>query len=146
MLRARRLTVSCAESLTGGELAAQLSAPPGSSEVFLGGVVAYATEVKRQVLGVTAEQVVSAACAEQLASGVRDLLGSDWSLATTGVAGPTEQEGRPVGTVFVGVAGPDGASAHLLHLDGDRAQVRAATCRAAVHLLAQALRQQGGER
>lgn len=146
MLRVRRLTVSCAESLTGGELAALLSGAPGSSEVFLGGVVAYATEVKRQVLGVTAEQVVSAACAEQLAAGVRDVLGSDWSLATTGVAGPGEQEGRPVGTVFVGVAGPAGVSAHALHLEGDREQVRAQTCRAAVRLLAEALREAGEER
>lgn len=138
--------MSCAESLTGGELAALLSGAPGSSEVFVGGVVAYATEVKRRLLGVTAEHVVSAACAEQLAAGVRDLLGADWSLATTGVAGPAEQEGQPVGTVFVGLAGPAGVSAHRLRLSGDRAQVRAETCRAAVSLLAEALRAEGAER
>lgn len=137
--------MSCAESLTGGELAALLSGAPGSSEVFLGGVVAYATEVKRQVLGVSVEQVVSAPCAEQLATGVRALLGADWALATTGVAGPAEQEGQPVGTVFVGVAGPTGVRAHQLHLSGERAQVRAETCRAAVRLLAEALRQEGDE-
>src|SRR5680860_470918 len=72
--------VGCAESLTGGELAALSSATPGASATFVGGVVSYATEVKRQLLGVTAEQVVSAECATEMATGVRTLLGLDLSL------------------------------------------------------------------
>lgn len=128
-------SVGCAESLTGGELAALLSATPGASATFVGGVVSYATEVKRKVLGVTSENVVSAECAEQMASGVRDLLGVDWALSTTGVAGPDGQEGQAVGTVYVGVAGRQGVRAVRLALEGDRAAIRAATCTAALDLL-----------
>jgi nicotinamide-nucleotide amidase len=130
-LRERRETVGCAESLTGGELAGLLSSTPGASATFVGGVVAYATGVKRTLLGVTAEQVVSAECAAQMAAGVRDLLGVDWALSTTGVAGPDLQEGLPPGTVYVGLAGPDGARSTLLALGGDRAAIRTATCLAA---------------
>ena len=128
-------TVGCAESLTGGELAALLSAPPGASATFVGAVVSYATSVKRAVLRVTAEHVVSARCAEQMATGVRTLLDTDWALATTGVAGPDPQEGQPPGTVYVAVAGPRGASSTRLALQGDRGAVRRATCLAAARLL-----------
>ncbi|MCW2808216.1 MAG: CinA family protein [Marmoricola sp.] len=128
-------TVGCAESLTGGELAALLSGTPGASATFVGGVVSYATEVKRHVLGVTAERVVTAECAEQMASGVRTLTGVDWALSTTGVAGPDEQEGQRVGTVYVGLAGPRGVKAVRLRLDGDRAAIRRSTCTAALELL-----------
>jgi PncC family amidohydrolase len=127
--------VGCAESLTGGELAARLSGTPGASETFTGGVVSYATEVKRDLLGVTSERVVSADCAEQMATGVRRLLGVDWALSTTGVAGPDQQEGQPVGTVFVGIAGPPGVRSVQLALDGSRAEIRRAACVAAVQLL-----------
>jgi nicotinamide-nucleotide amidase len=113
------VTLATAESLTGGALADLVSASPGASESYLGGVVSYATSVKTALLGVSADTidahgVVSAACAEEMAVGVKELLGADWALSTTGVAGPTEQEGKPVGTVFVGLAGPDGATAHEL--------------------------------
>jgi nicotinamide-nucleotide amidase len=133
-------SLATAESLTGGALGDLVSASPGASKTYVGGVVSYATSVKVDVLGVdpaTVEEhgVVSARCAEQMAVGVRHLLGADWGLSTTGVAGPTSQEGKPVGTVFVGVAGADGVVAHELHLDGDRAQVRALTCRRAAELL-----------
>ena len=99
---------------------------PGSSEVFRGGVVAYATDVKIAVLDVpeaVVEQhgVVSAECARAMARGVRRLTGATYGVSTTGVAGPDEQEGKPVGTVYVGVAGPDGDSAVALELVGDRA-------------------------
>lgn len=134
-LLGRGETVGCAESLTGGELAAQLSGTPGASATFVGGVVSYATAVKRKVLGVTSEHVVTAACAEQMAAGVRTLLGVDWALSTTGVAGPDEQEGQPVGTVYVGLAGPRGTRAVRLALAGDRVAIRAATCTAALDLL-----------
>jgi PncC family amidohydrolase len=141
-LRAADQTVASAESLTGGELAALLSATPGASTSYVGGVVSYATTVKRDVLGVTAHRVISAECAAQMATGVRDLVGADWALSTTGVAGPDNQEEQPPGTVHVGLAGPSGVRSRLLHLDGDRAEIRTATCHHAVTLLLEALADQ----
>jgi len=135
----RGATIASAESLTGGGLADLLSGTPGASATFVGGVVSYATRVKRELLGVTAPLVVSADCAAQMATGVRDLLGSDWAVSTTGVAGPDGQDGQPVGTVFVGLAGPDGVRAHRLALQGDRREIRAAACREAVRALADEL-------
>ena len=134
-LLGRGETVACAESITGGGLADLLSGTPGASATFVGGVVSYATRVKRDLLGVTAAQVVSADCASQLASGVRSLLGADWALSTTGVAGPDKQDDKPVGTVYVGVAGPRGVAVHRLALHGDRQEIRADACRAAVRAL-----------
>jgi len=128
-------TVGCAESLTGGELAALLSATPGASATFVGGVVSYATEVKRKVLGVSAERLVSPDCAVQMATGLRSLLGVDWALSTTGVAGPDTQEEQAVGTVYVGLAGPHDVRAAALFLDGDRGAIRSATCAGALDLL-----------
>jgi PncC family amidohydrolase len=134
-LRARDETVGCAESLTGGELASELSATPGASEVFVGGVVTYATELKRRLLEVTATSVISAECAVQMAVGARTLLGADWALSTTGVAGPDLQEGQPAGTVFVGLAGRDTARFVRLRLAGDRGAIRAGACAGALDLL-----------
>ncbi len=134
-LLGRGETVGCAESLTGGELAALLSGTPGASATFVGGVVSYATRVKREVLGVTAERVVSADCATQMARGVQALLGVDWALSTTGVAGPDRQEGQAVGTVYVGLAGPWGVRSARLSLEGDRATIRSQACVAALHQL-----------
>lgn len=128
-------TVACAESLTGGGLADLLSGTPGASATFVGGVVSYATRVKRELLGVTAPQVVSAECASQMAGGVRKLLGADWALSTTGVAGPDTQDGQPVGTVFVGISGPAGEQVRQLALDGDRARIRALSCAGALQAL-----------
>jgi nicotinamide-nucleotide amidase len=137
-------TLATAESLTGGALADLASASPGASDSYLGGIVSYATEVKTGLLGVSQETVddhgvVSAQCAEEMAAGARKLIAADYALSTTGVAGPTEQEGKPVGLVYVGLAGPDGVSAHELRLSGDRAEIRHDTCRAAVDLLLKAL-------
>ncbi len=139
-LLARGETVGCAESLTGGALADLLSGTPGASATFRGGVVSYATGVKRDVLGVTAAQVVSADCASQMAVGARRLLAVDWALAATGVAGPEKQDDKPVGTVYLGLAGPLGVEVHRLLLSGDRAGIRAAACRAALEALADELR------
>jgi len=108
---------------------------PGASATFTGAVVSYAGEVKRDVLGVTAERVVSSECAEQMATGVRQLLGVDWALSTTGVAGPDEQEGRSVGTVYVGIAGKQRVRSVRLALEGDRPEIRRAVCAAALGLL-----------
>jgi PncC family amidohydrolase len=138
-LLGRARTVACAESITGGGLADLLSGTPGASRTFVGAVVSYATRVKRDLLGVTAAQVVSADCAAQLATGVRDLLGADWGVATTGVAGPDMQDDQPVGTVYVGVAGPAGVVVHHLSLDGDRRSIRAQACREAVRALLDAV-------
>jgi nicotinamide-nucleotide amidase len=129
----RSAMVATAESLTGGALGVLLSAAPGASDTYLGGVVSYATDVKRRVLGVSEETVathgvVSAECAAEMALGVRALTGADYAVSTTGVAGPATQEGKPVGLVYVGVAGPDGVSTRELHLDGERAQIRERAC------------------
>jgi PncC family amidohydrolase len=134
-LLSRGETVGCAESLTGGELAALLSATPGASATFVGGIVSYTTEVKRGLLSVTAAQVVSADCASQMAAALRRLMGVDWALATTGVAGPDRQEGKPVGTVYVGLAGPREVRTSRLLLEGDRADIRAGACAAALGML-----------
>lgn len=133
----RRRMIATAESLTGGALGDLLSAAPGASETYLGGVVCYATSLKQRLLDVAQETidehgVVSAECASEMAAGARSLTGSDYAVSTTGVAGPTEQEGKPVGLVFLGVAGPDGVITTKLQLDGDRAQIRDRTCLEAV--------------
>jgi nicotinamide-nucleotide amidase len=134
-LLARGETVGCAESLTGGEVAALLSATPGASATFVGGVVTYATDLKRRLLDVTATEVVSGECAVQMAVGARTLLGVDWAVSTTGVAGPDLQEGQPVGTVFLGLAGPSSARFVRLLLQGDRAAIRSGAAAGALDLL-----------
>jgi nicotinamide-nucleotide amidase len=125
LLRERGWTLGLAESLTGGLVGSRVSDAPGSSEIFKGSIVSYATEVKRSVLGVTAEHVISAECAIQMAEGARRVLGADVGLSVTGVAGPTEQEGQPVGTVYFGVAMP-GREPEAMHvrLPGDRLRIR----------------------
>jgi PncC family amidohydrolase len=138
VLRAQK--VATAESLTGGGLGEVLSAAPGASSTYLGGVISYSTSVKQRVLGVSEETVaqhgvVSAECAAEMAVGVRALLGADYAVSTTGVAGPTAQEGKPVGLVFVGVAGPDGVTTRRLDLDGERAQIREKAVREALEAL-----------
>jgi nicotinamide-nucleotide amidase len=144
VLARRGETLATAESLTGGLLAARLTDVPGASRSFVGGVVSYATRVKVTALGVPDELVaehgvVSEECALAMARGVRGRLEASWGLATTGVAGPDPQEGRAVGTVWVAVAGPAGATARLLDLPGDRTAVRQATCVAVLELLAREL-------
>ncbi len=125
LLRARGWTLGLAESLTGGLVGSRISEAPGSSEIFRGSIVSYATEVKRAVLGVTAGQVVSAESVIQMAEGARRVLGADVGLAVTGVAGPTEQEGEPVGTVYFGLAMP-GHEPEAVHtrLPGNRTLIR----------------------
>ena len=144
-------TLSTAESLTGGMLAGLLTDVPGASRSFVGGVVSYATRVKVSVLDVPAEVVerhgvVSEECATAMAHGVRRRLDATWGVATTGVAGPDSQEGHPVGTVWVAVAGPDVVRARLLSLVGDRRAIREATCESAVSLLRDLLREEPGLR
>ena len=147
LLRASGSTVATAESLTGGRLAVALTDTPGASETYLGGVVTYATELKASVLDVDQRiidehGVVSPECAKAMASGVRALTGATFGIATTGVAGPTEQEGKPPGTVFVGIAGPGLVEAVALELSGKREQVQDRTVREALDAFESVLRRE----
>ncbi len=116
-LRESGVSVACAESCTGGNIAHLITSVPGASAYFKGGVVAYANEVKENVLGVRREDLekygaVSEAVALQMAQGVRHITGAQWGVSTTGVAGPDGgTPEKPVGTVWIGVAGPNGAEA-----------------------------------
>jgi nicotinamide-nucleotide amidase len=136
LLRARGATVATAESLTAGLLGAELTKSPGSSDVYAGGVVAYATALKRSLLSVPDDlPAVSAECAAAMARGVRELTGATYALSLTGVAGPGEQDGRPPGTVYVGLATPEGEQTRELRLPGDRTRVRTFAVVAALNLL-----------
>ncbi|MEV5318493.1 CinA family protein [Streptomyces sp. NPDC052687] len=161
LLGVRGETVAVAESLTGGLVAAELTAVPGASKVFRGSVTPYATELKHRLLGVDATLLarhgaVNAQVAAQMAAGVRKALGADWGIATTGVAGPEPQDGQPVGTVFVGLDGPGaagsgsagGGKVESLRLNGDRAEIRMESVRSVLALLLTELasEQTGNER
>jgi nicotinamide-nucleotide amidase len=136
LLEAQGLTLAVAESLTGGLMASRLTDVAGVSNVFRGGVVSYASEVKFDLLEVPEGPVVSAAAAEAMATGVRRLLGADVGLAVTGVAGPAEQDGQPVGTVFIGLAIGDHPPEHTqLRLPGDRRRIREFSVISALDLL-----------
>jgi nicotinamide-nucleotide amidase len=141
LCRARGLTLATAESCTGGMVAARLTGIPGSSDVFVGSVVAYANSVKTSELGVTQEVLgrhgaVSAETAAAMAAGVRARLGADVGVAVTGVAGPDGgTEGKPVGLVFVHAVGPDGEEARRTELPGDRDMVRGRATAASLHLV-----------
>ncbi|MEV0847067.1 CinA family protein [Streptomyces sp. NPDC049954] len=165
LLRATGRTLAVAESLTGGLVAAEITAVSGASRAFRGSVTAYATDLKHRVLGVDAALLerngaVDAEVAAQMAEGVRRILGADWGLATTGVAGPEPQDGKAVGTVFVAVAGPAapvrpgsdpadlpggglsgrGAERTLaLRLNGGREEIRKESVRSALALLREEL-------
>jgi nicotinamide-nucleotide amidase len=125
LLRKHGLTLGLAESVTGGLVASRLVSTPGASEVLKGSVVAYGSDVKRSVLGVDAEHVVSEEAARQLAARAREVLGADVGLGVTGVAGPDEQDGQPVGTVFFGLAISDEPVEVVgIRLPGQRDMVR----------------------
>ncbi|MVO89661.1 nicotinamide-nucleotide amidohydrolase family protein [Streptomyces sp. p1417] len=169
LLVERGETLAVAESLTGGLVAAEVTSAPGASRAFKGSVTSYATEVKRDLLGVDADLLaergaVDGEVALQMARGVRALLGADWGVATTGVAGPERQDGQPVGTVFVAVAGPGGSDrpetdgclesgsgsalrsegkVAALRLNGNRTEIRMESVRSVLELL---LDQLSGER
>jgi len=123
-LRERGLTLGLAESLTGGLVASRLTAIPGCSDVLRGGLVSYASEVKFDLLEVSPGPVVNEPAAIEMAEGVQRLLGADIGLSLTGVAGPTEQDDVPVGTVCIGVAMPTGSHAVTLRLGTLREQIR----------------------
>jgi competence/damage-inducible protein CinA-like protein len=145
LARARGLTIATAESCTGGLVAARLTRVPGSSESFLGGIVAYADAVKTAELGVPETLLaeygaVSTEVAEAMAEGARSGLGADVAVAVTGIAGPDGgTEEKPVGLVHLHVTGPDGSRTRTLDVPGDREQVRTRSTVTALHLLRQFL-------
>jgi nicotinamide-nucleotide amidase len=149
-LTAAGQTVAVAESLTGGLVAAALTEVAGASVVVRGGVLAYATDLKAQLLGVDEVLLarvgaVDADVAEQMASGVRSLMGATYGLATTGVAGPDPVDGKPVGTVYVALVGQGSSRVKALSLSGDRASIRAQSVLAVLALLAEELEAQARE-
>jgi nicotinamide-nucleotide amidase len=141
LLRERGLTLVTAESCTGGLVGARLTDVPGSSDVYLGGVVAYSDDVKRVQLGVPAETLaahgaVSAEAAAAMAEGVRDRLGADVAVSVTGIAGPDGgTEEKPVGLVYLHASGPMGARSLRFDFPGDRETVRGRAAVGALHLV-----------
>lgn len=136
----RRETLAVAESLTGGLLSATIVEIPGVSAVFRGGLVVYATDLKHSLAGVPQALLadrgpVDPDVARALAEGARSRCGADWGLATTGVAGPEPQGGRPVGLVYIAVAGPGRAVVRELRLSGSRDDVRTETVNSVLGLL-----------
>ena len=143
-LAERGETLAVVESLTGGLLSSTIVEIAGASSVFRGALVVYATDLKSSLADVPADLLedrgpVDADVALALAEGGRKRCGADWCLATTGVAGPEPQGGKPVGIVFVAVAGPPGAQVRQLDLDGGRRAVRAGAVTAALRLLIEQL-------
>ena len=147
LCRVHGLTLGTAESCTGGLVAARLTSVPGSSDVFLGSIVAYADEVKQAKLGVPVNVLerhgaVSAETAEAMALGARERLGVDVAIAVTGVAGPDGgTPEKPVGLVYLHAAGPDGQLATDFSLPGDRDSIRRRAAVSALHLLRRLLLQ-----
>jgi len=140
-LKARGQTLATAESCTGGMIGQVITAVAGSSAYYLGGVIAYANEVKQGVLGVKAETLrdhgaVSEACVRELSEGVRRLVGATYGIAVSGIAGPgggTPE--KPVGTVWVAAAGPERTLCRLVSWPGDREQIRKIATAAVLNLV-----------
>ncbi|HEX2772896.1 MAG TPA: CinA family protein [Micromonosporaceae bacterium] len=148
-LAERGETLAVVESLTGGLLSSTIVEIAGASSVYRGALVVYATDLKSSLADVPADLLadrgpVDPDVAVALAEGGRKRCGADWCVATTGVAGPEPQGGKPVGMVFVAVAGPLGSDVRELDLDGGRDAVRAGAVTAALRLLIEHLRQGAG--
>ncbi len=146
VLTANDQTVAAAESLTGGMVAAALTDVPGSSKAFRGGVVAYTTELKAQLLGVDRQLLarygpVYPPVAAAMAEGVRKLLGATIGVATTGVAGPDPADGFPAGTVHIAVSLADDTVVRTMALAGNRDEVRRLTVERVLGLLLGRLRE-----
>ncbi|WP_353686129.1 CinA family protein [Thermodesulfovibrio sp. 3462-1] len=120
----KQKTLSTAESCTGGLVASSITDIPGASKVFLGGVVVYATEMKKQILKIPDEVfhygVISGEMAEAMAKAIKSITGSDYSIATTGNLGPDTMEGKPKGLIYVAVVTPSHVYVKELNLQGDR--------------------------
>ncbi len=149
-LHERHETLATVESLTGGALANSIVEIAGVSGIYRGGLVVYATELKAELAGVPADLLaergpVDPDVAAALAEGARRRCGADWGLATTGVAGPEPQDGKPVGLVYVAAAGPGGTRVRRLDLDGGRDHIRGAAVIEALRLLAERIQAADGE-
>ncbi len=139
-LRGRGWTLGVAESLTGGLIGARIVNVDGASDTFRGTIGSYATDVKRSLLGVTAASVVSEQAAREMAEAAQRVLGADVGISATGVAGPTEQDGVAVGTVFFGIALPGLATEVVsTRLPGDRERLRQFSTISLLNLLRQRL-------
>lgn len=146
-LTVHRQTVATAESLTAGLLAATLAGVPGASAVLRGGLITYTVETKTELAGVAPELLadvgpVAEPTARALAVGAMQRCGSTWGVGLTGVAGPEPHGGHPVGTVFLGLAGPVDTEVVRLRLTGGRWDIRLAAVHAAVHRLRLLVEQQ----
>jgi nicotinamide-nucleotide amidase len=145
ILRERNATLAVAESCTGGMLGARLTAVPGSSQYFAGGFITYSNQLKRELLGVPAETLesfgaVSPETAEAMATGARQRAGSTYAVSITGVAGPDGgTPEKPVGLVYLGIAGPEGNAVTQRRFIGDRERIRVFTTQAALDLLRRTL-------
>lgn len=134
-------TLATAESCTGGLLGASLTAVPGASRVYKGGIISYWSRIKAKLLGVSEEDLqklgpVSPEVARQMAEGAQKALETDYALSVTGLAGPEgDGFGRPVGTVFIGLAGDFDTEVEEFHFTGDRDSVRAQAAEAALRML-----------
>ncbi len=141
LLRARGLRLATAESCTGGLIGDRITNTAGSSDYFLGGIIAYANEIKQGVLGVSgaaleAHGAVSEPVALAMARGACRVLGADIALSVTGVAGPGGgTAAKPVGLTWIGLSAPDGTWAHKFIWDGTRTENKAASAQAALELL-----------
>lgn len=149
MLVERDQSLAAVESLTGGLLSSTIVEVAGVSSVFRGGLVVYATDLKSSLADVPEDLLaqrgpVDYDVAVALAEGGRRRCGADWGVSTTGVAGPEPQGGKPVGLVFVAVAGPTGTAVRKLDLAGGREAIRAGAVTAALRLLADQLRREPG--
>ena len=148
--KGRRITLATAESCTGGNVAARITSLPGSSDYFLGGIVSYSNEAKAKLFGVADETLaargaVSAECALQMAEGARRAFAADFAVATTGIAGPGGATARkPVGLVYIALAGPDGVQTEEFHFPGGRAVVTGAATDAALLMLRRAVERRLG--
>lgn len=148
LLKTRRLTMSTAESCTGGNIAHAITSVPGSSDCFLGGVISYANSVKENVLGVSPDDLathgaVSQPVVEQMAQGVCSLTGAGCAVATSGIAGPGGgSPGKPVGTVWIAARWPGGSESRLCHFAGDRQRIIDRATSEAILMLIRHLRQQ----
>jgi nicotinamide-nucleotide amidase len=140
LLRERRQTISCAESITGGALTAALVSVSGASDVLLGSIVAYSKEIKISQLGLSAELIddkglVSKEVAIAMAKGARQRLGSSWAISSTGSAGPTALDGSSPGEIWIAILGPDRQESVKLSLNGARQEVINGAVESALTLL-----------
>ena len=148
-LRERKITIAVAESCTGGLLGSKITDVPGSSEYFLGGVIAYQNEVKESLLHVpqqviAAHGAVSAQTVEAMAGGCRELFECDIAISITGIAGPGGGSAdKPVGLVYVGLATASGVISRRFQWDGSRTQNKESSVRAAMEMILATLKLEG---